>query len=131
MPNIKSIEEFEGLWVQWWTAAQPKWRDTGSWPFSQDEVAGDWGTKLSSGGKDGLFLIVMSLGWWARASDPAVECKLRAAINDISWVMKQLNTSISARAIARPSSPDPPAPSLRRQKQHPTSEKPSGKHPRV
>ena len=66
IPVISSIDEFEAQWIQWWSGAQPKGRDVGRWPFSQGETTGDWG-KLLSGGKDGLFLIVMSLGWWAHA----------------------------------------------------------------
>ena len=70
MPEIECIEEFEDVWVEWWATAQLEWRDTTSWPFSTGGViAGDWGTTLSSGGKNGLFLVVMTLGWWAHAQD--------------------------------------------------------------
>ena len=61
--------------------------------------------KLSGGGKDGIFLIVMSIGWWAHAHDRAVDSKLDAAIGDVSWVIKQLVASLSARAVSRTSSP--------------------------
>lgn len=105
MPKIASIENFEDLWVQWWAAAQPEWRDTKNWPFSQYEISGDWGTKLSGGGKDGIFLVVMSIGWWAHAQDRAMDSKLDAAIGDVSWVIQQLVTSLSARAVSHTSSP--------------------------
>ena len=112
MPTIASITSFEEHWVQWWSAAQPEWRDTERWPFLQDGTAGDWG-RLSSGGKDGLFLVVVSLGWWVHARDPAADCKLDAAISDVSWVLEQLITSLSADAIASDSSPDTPVTSSR------------------
>ena len=86
--------------MQWWTAAQPEWRDTGSWPFEQGEATGDWGTKLSSGGKDGIFLVLMSLGWWAHARGPVMDNKLNAAVGDVSWVVEHLVTALSAAAIA-------------------------------
>lgn len=108
IPVISSIDEFEARWIQWWSAAQPKGRDVGRWPFSQGEITGDWG-KLLSGGKDGLFLIVMSLGWWAHAWDPMVNSKLDAAISDVSWVTKELITSLSMHTIACSTSPEPPA----------------------
>lgn len=123
MPKIASIEEFEGQWVQWWTVAQPEWRDTGSWPFEQGEASGDWGIKLSSGGKDGLFLVLMSLGWWAHARGPTVDCQLDAAISDVAWVMEHLVTSLSAAAIAPTSPEDLPTTSARSRRQHATSEK--------
>ena len=107
MPKIASIKDFEDQWVQWWTAAQPEWRSTESWPFPKGEVEGEWG-RLLSGGKDGLFLVVMSLGWWAHARDPTEDSVFVAAIGDVSWVMQQLITSLSARAIAPTSPPDAP-----------------------
>jgi hypothetical protein len=106
MPKITSVEKFEDMWVQWWTAAQPEWRDTSCWPFSQGEVAGDWG-RLLGGGKNGLFLVVMSLGWWTNSRDPAVASRLDAAIRDVCWVTKQLVASLSARVISRDASPGP------------------------
>ncbi|KAF9781082.1 hypothetical protein BJ322DRAFT_1023199 [Thelephora terrestris] len=121
IPKVTSTEKFEGLRIQWWTAAQPEWSDTGSWRFPQGDVNGDWGAKLSSGGKDGLFLAVMSLGWWAHVQDLAVKSSLDAAINDVSWVMKQLITSISARTIAFSPLPDPLAASSQRRKRQTAS----------
>ena len=106
MPKITSIDQFEDQWVQWWSAAQPEWRDTGHWPFAHGEVAGDWG-KLSSGGKDGLFLVMMALGWWAHARDPAVGSQLDSAISDVSWVMLKLITSLCAHVVTHNISPDP------------------------
>ena len=93
MPKIASIENFEDLWVQWWATAQPEWRDTKNWPFSQYEISGDWGTKLSGGGKDGIFLVVMSIRWWAHAQDRAMDSKLNAAIGDVRKLEHQSHFS--------------------------------------
>jgi hypothetical protein len=107
MPKITSIDEFKHQWIQWWTAAQPKWRNTEHWPFPQDKVEDHWGG-LSSGGKDGLFLVVMSLGWWVHAQDSAMDITLDAAICDVSWVLKHLVTSLSASAVTSSSIRDVP-----------------------
>jgi hypothetical protein len=114
MPEIKSIQVFEDKWLKWWARCQPKWRKTERWPFPQDDAdVGDW-ERLPLGGKDGLFIVVMSLGWWAHARDPAVDSKLDDAIDDVSWVTKHLNTSIAAEVLAHdsspPSTPAPPTP---------------------
>lgn len=82
--------------MKWWSAAQPGWRDTRSWPFLQGEdeaIAQDWG-QLSLGGKDGLFLVVVTLAWWVHARDPAVNSKLDDAVSDVSWVISRLITSL-------------------------------------
>lgn len=138
IPEIKSIPVFEDLWMRWWSAAQPEWRNTNSWPFSRDEAAvHDWGTLLL-GGKDSLFLVVTSLGWWIHARDPAADSKVDDAISDVSWVIKQLVSSLSADTITRSpsSSPstttrqrprsaslDPPVASSKRKGQHVASVK--------
>jgi hypothetical protein len=81
----------------------------------------------------GEFLAVMSLGWWAHVQDLVVESSLDAAINDVSWVMKQLITSISARTIAFSPLPDPLATSSQRRKRQTASGRadPPRKHLRV
>ncbi|KAF9782889.1 hypothetical protein BJ322DRAFT_990424, partial [Thelephora terrestris] len=68
LPIFKSLESFEKEWVRWWTAAQPDWRKTEDWPLPQevpqeDVDKPDW-DELPNGGKDGLFLIIVTLGWW-------------------------------------------------------------------
>lgn len=95
MPVIYSIQDFEDKWIQWWSAIQPQWRDTGNWPFAREDAAGqDWG-HLLKGGKDGLFLVVISLGWWIHACDLS-KSKAYDAIMDVAWVMKSLVTRLSA-----------------------------------
>ena len=116
MPEIKSVLAFEDLWVQWWSAAQPIWRDTNSWPFSQDEtVMDDWGM-LSLGGKDGLFVVMMTLGWWIHARDPAVDSKVGDAISDVSWVVKHIISSLAADATTHSPPSNPPATSSQRRR---------------
>lgn len=108
---IKSIQTYEDKWVKWWTEAQPKWRNTRNWPFPQDDVGtGDW-DDLFLGGKDGLYIVVMSLSWWAHARDPVVDSKVEDAISDVCWVMGHLITSLSAVTAydsTPPATPPPP-----------------------
>ena len=79
----------------------------------------DWG-KLSVGGKDGLFLVVMTLVWWIRARDPAAaDCRLDDTIHDVSWVMRHLITSLSVDVTTRDSSPPATPPLLKTGKSNP------------
>lgn len=81
--------------MAWWSAAQPKWRDTSDWPFAQEGADGrDWGS-LADGGKDGLFLALVSLGWWVLARDPSKDSKVEKAIEDVTWVISELVSSLS------------------------------------
>ena len=104
VPAISSIEEFEAKWVEWWTAGQPQWRDIQNWPFAKrDATRNDWG-HLLEGGKDGMFLVVVSLAWWVCAQDSPEKSKLDEAIEDVTWVLDCLITRLSADATAS----DPP-----------------------
>lgn len=59
---------------------------------------GDWGDLLN-GGKDSLFLIVLSLGWWIDIQDPSEELKVDDAIEDVTWVIDNLVAFLWADAV--------------------------------
>ena len=97
LPQIESIQDFEDNWVKWWLAIQPEWRKAGL--FVREEATGqrDWGD-LPNGGKDGLFLVVVSLGWWIHARDPSRDSQIDNAIADVAWVIDHLISLLSADA---------------------------------
>lgn len=67
LPVIQSIQKFEDEWIDWWGINQPMWREANRWPFLMDDsYTEDWRSwgDLVEGGKYGLFLVVLSLGWW-------------------------------------------------------------------
>ena len=99
LPDLQPIEEFESRWVEWWSLIQPEWRDTSSWPFAQEEPSEDqdWGS-LPNGGKDGLFLVVITLGWWVHAQDPSDDSRVDDAIEDVTWVLKNLISVVTVEA---------------------------------
>ena len=115
---IESVQTYEDEWVQWWTKAQPDWRSVETWLFPKDDPGTeDWGSLFSSG-KDGLYIVVMSLSWWAHALDPAVDSKIYDAVSDVSWVMEQLIISLTDDDTFLDSSPSTspsPPPTKRRQ----------------
>ena len=89
-----------------WHGGRPKWCDTSEWPFVQEDAGdGDWGD-LADGGKDGLFLAVVSLGWWVLAQDAPKDLKVNEAIEDVTWVIKNLVSLLSTSATI---SSTPPA----------------------
>ena len=63
IPKIESVKMYKDEWVMWWTAAQPEWRETEHWPFPQCKLAEEDWRDLFLSGKDGLFIVVMSLSW--------------------------------------------------------------------
>ena len=113
IPTIESVQTYKDEWVKWWTKAQLEWRNVERWPFSQDNTGtGDWGDLFSSG-KDGLYIVIMSLSWWVHTLDLGADSKVYEAISDVSWVMEHIITSLSADTIVGdslpPATPLPPA----------------------
>ena len=95
VPTIKATE-FAMQWQKWWIAMQPKWRLTDQdWPLLREAPdAADWSSFLC-GGPNGLFLVVLTLFWWARAvqTDRSQEDFL-SAVADVHWVMTQVSTGL-------------------------------------
>ena len=131
LPEIESVEIFEEQWLEWWSAAQPEWQETESWPFERVDATGhDWG-KLPNGGKDGLFLVVVSLGWWIHARVSSEHSALDDAIVDVTWVLDNLIHFLSIDITAGYESPsDTPSPTPQKRRSHPTKIGPPRKRAR-
>ena len=107
--QIKSIQDFEDNWVKWWSAIQPKCQETG--PFMQEVTEQrDWGN-LPNGGKDGHFLVVVSLSWWIHRQAPSRDSQINNAIADVAWVIDHLVSLLSTDVTNSDgnSAPDSPA----------------------
>ena len=128
IPLIQSVQDFEDKWIQWWTKIQPEWRDTENWPFPQDDATEeDWG-HLLEGGKDGLFIVVVSLGWWIHARVLLEKSKVADAIIDVSWVITNIVSRLSTDVTT---SNSPPAPSPTPQRKRTASTTHTSKQPRL
>jgi hypothetical protein len=74
----------------------------------EDAVGLDWGD-LPNGGKDGLFVVLVSLGWWVLARDPSKDSKVDEAIADVAWVIGTLVSFLSSDIVnGSASAPDSP-----------------------
>lgn len=76
--------------------------------MQEEDAAGrDWG-RLPDGGKNGLFLVMVSLGWWIHAQDPSEGSRLGDAIADVAWVINNLVSLLATKATAHSSSDNHP-----------------------
>ena len=105
-PNIRISETvaFGAAWIAWWVGCQPAARSPNSrWPLPQAELQhSDWG-KMLHGGKNGIFLFIMALSWWANGIDSAQPpSDFCSAVADLEWVLKELHNCLAS----------PPTPSL-------------------
>ena len=88
-PNITDVKAYDEQWWLWWDALQPEWRTVGTLHFHRSPT-GSFDTLIRPG-KNGMFLVLLSLCWWADALDtPTEDSSWRGAMNDVLWVLSQL-----------------------------------------
>ena len=72
---------------------QPDWRsqDT-NWPPSHEIPPGQPWSKIAFTGPNGVFLLIISLGWWGKmvAAGNANEAEFEAAVGDLTWVLSNI-----------------------------------------
>ncbi|KAG6825567.1 hypothetical protein H0H92_003238 [Tricholoma furcatifolium] len=100
IPQVCS-PEYAVCFQQWWRDMQPEWRTQG---VADGEsltrnvpVDVDWG-KMSFGGNNGMFLVLLGLSFWALASDfTATQNTFDELIDDVSWAFKTMVGSLAGR----------------------------------
>jgi len=101
--SIADTTAYVKAWIGWWTACQLTGRATVSWPFVCEPLDSTQWVRLLNGGRNGIFLFVMALSWWAASPDWAASSpSLTEAVADVKWVLRQLVDTLTA----------PPAPAL-------------------
>ena len=72
------------------------------WPLSQgSSTLGSW-DEIIVGGKDGLFVVVVSLSWWilkraeGEDEDEDGNSQLGEAVQDVRWVLENLASVLAA-----------------------------------
>jgi hypothetical protein len=101
LPKIKNPSEFGVTWMAWWVTMQPPWRK-GESLVKTLPADGDWDWEpILRGGSNGLSMVVAALSWWVSAmgSNNQHGLDLMAAIEDVSWVLSELVTLLSAAGM--------------------------------
>jgi hypothetical protein len=76
--------------LEWWLTIQPTTRK--QWPPTYGTLPHDFSFDyFKRGGPNGVFLIVLCLGWWANALTADTDTTdYTLVVNDVSWVLGQL-----------------------------------------
>lgn len=90
-------------WQSWWYELQPEWRRLPNGAVSKDVPdKGEQWDALCQGGKNGLFMAVLALGWWAAAlGEVSDDDELCSALGDATWVMQHMARSLKAGGEGR------------------------------
>jgi len=111
----RNISEYQPAWHAWWFAMQPDWRQKASktsWPLSRalsPDDRHDW-NHLFRAGPNGLFLLMMSLAWWAESIAKSAVPQYHEfgiAVDDVLWVLSDIMLQLpTAQLLVKRSSPD-------------------------
>ena len=81
--------------TEWWGGMQPSWRlfrgPDGPLNLVREAPKSETWQGLKKGGTAGMYTVVMALSWWIKAQRNKPDPNAWAAVNDISWVIRQLS----------------------------------------
>ena len=83
-------EEFGKRVLDWWLTIQPTTRK--EWPPVNDSLPSDFSFNyFNHGGPNGVFLMILCLGWWANALTPGMNfTDFELVVGDVQFVFEQI-----------------------------------------
>lgn len=91
------VVKYLRTWQAWYTSLQPAIRQRDRWQLSYSIPADpfNWGSLLQ-GGKNGVFLFVISLSWAVRCATKAKEKKeVSTAIEEMTWLFRNMTDTLT------------------------------------
>ncbi|KAI0671899.1 hypothetical protein C8Q78DRAFT_991412 [Trametes maxima] len=94
-PAIPSVTQYGVNWRLWWAALQPSDRSKGIDDnlscLPRKVLNNDAWAVLKRGGPNGLFIALISLGWWIGAADNGYDLTMAyKMVDDFVWVLSQI-----------------------------------------
>ena len=83
-------KKFGAAVLKWWLTIQPVTRK--NWPPVYDSLSDDFSFNyFNHGGPNSTFLMILCLGWWAKALDLGMDfMEFDMVVNDVHWVLSQI-----------------------------------------
>jgi hypothetical protein len=134
VPVVTDAYAYGIEWVNWWRASQPKERNTKEWPFPRNASIDAGWDRFPATGKDGIFIAIMALSWWANAVRSPNEISFfEEAVTDLHWVIGELiDNKTTPEPPLPPDEPDSLQPVSTRRRPKPTPRPPaSSSHPPI
>lgn len=87
--NYVDAEKFGAAVLEWWLTIQPTTRKT--WPPVYSPLPMDFSFEyFNCGGPNGVFLVVLCLGWWAGGLRAGMDStNFNLVTDDVCWVLEQ------------------------------------------
>ncbi|KAJ7061118.1 hypothetical protein C8F01DRAFT_987632 [Mycena amicta] len=91
------VDGFRKMFLAWWSAMQPAWRERGDdGQYKRVLAAGRGWETLASPGKDGMILVVAALSWWGREEGKTRSAGWNTVAADVLWVLRSLKGDAAA-----------------------------------
>ncbi|KAG6807201.1 hypothetical protein H0H92_008434 [Tricholoma furcatifolium] len=104
IPEVCS-SEYSVSFQRWWHDMQPSWRKediADTEPLTRDVPIGAMWDRMSSGGNNGMFLVVVALAFWALSPDMATtQVAFENAVADVTWTFKMIVPTLSGEGKRR------------------------------
>ncbi|KAH8100446.1 hypothetical protein DFH11DRAFT_1505761 [Phellopilus nigrolimitatus] len=92
-PPVQPPDEYFKTWFAWYQGLQPAGcRCDSAWPLPRDDsdAQTDW-TILKKGGPNGIFIVLLTLAFWADGLQTSAEIDIyESAMADVTWVLKTM-----------------------------------------
>ena len=102
-----SIPTYRQSWWAWWELLQPTWQKS----FATDvPLTADWSC-IAKGGQNGIFVVVLSVGWWLvgiRDAGAVEFTEFSLAFNEVMWVLGHVRNSLRGTNLKRVRDEDGP-----------------------
>jgi hypothetical protein len=106
-PNIPELSAYTAAWQAWWMHLQPDSRKQSVVPAAKRPLQeGESWHRTCIAGPNGIFMVVLTLGWWLLKLDGNAEDKdLMGALEDVEWVISAMTVvSVAQKSTGSSSS---------------------------
>lgn len=105
-PDIRDVERFANEWAKWWQEINPAWRKV-SLPMSRSRD-GPW-VGLDLPGANGFLNVLICLKWWREQVETESK-EWKEAVEDVTWVLRQMNGTPTPATAPMPTATAAPTP---------------------
>ena len=93
VPSFK-LATYGKAFKEWWITMQPSWRTEGGLLICDVPEDETW-QMLRKGGTSSIYIVIVGLSWWVKAQLAEQDTDAWTLVNDLSWVLQQMEESLA------------------------------------
>ena len=97
-PEVGRPKEFASSWRKWYITMQDSERGD-KWPLAKDDDRTYNWTELTKGGRNGFFMLLLTLVWWQKAlRTPAEHKEFDVVLDEVDWALTRIVAELDMKA---------------------------------